>query len=75
MAGSKAPRLLAISNTVYNLLLRGCPAGYRREYGAAMGQAFRDLAREAYRRRGALGVLALWLRTLPDTLATAFTEH
>ncbi len=75
MAGRRAPRLLAISNTVYELLLRGCPAGYRREYGTPMAQAFRDLAREAYHQHGARGVVALWLRILPDTGATAIAEH
>ncbi|GEM_PF-1595777 len=75
MAGGRRAPILAVSHTVYDLLLWLCPARYRREYGPLMRQAFADLAREAYARHGACGVLALWLRLLPDACATALAEH
>ncbi len=75
MAGHGPPKTLAISGTVYGLLLCACPARYRREYGPLMLQAFRDLAREAYRQHGSWGILLLWLRVLPDTCSTALGEH
>ena len=75
MPASCSPRILAASNAAYRLLLRACPGAYRREYGAPMAQAFRDLAGEAYRRHGAWGLLALWARILPDACSTAVAEH
>jgi hypothetical protein len=39
-----------------------------------MRQAFRDLLREE-RNRGAIGLIALWMHTLPDLASTAFRER
>ncbi len=75
MATPRPARILAASHAAYALLLHACPAGYRRAYAPLMRQAFRDLAREAYVRHGAWGVVALWLRVLPDTCTTALAEH
>lgn len=75
MAAHRPPSILAVSNTIYSLLLRACPAGYRHAYGRLMAQAFGDLASDAYRRRGAWGVLVLWMRILPDTSTTVVAEH
>ncbi len=63
--------VLAASQAAYALLLRLCPAAYRRAYAPLMLQAFRDLAREAYRQHGTAGLVALWARALPDALAAA----
>ncbi len=59
MPSLRPPTMAAVSGRLYSLLLRLCPAAYRREYGAPMAQTFLDLAREAYRWRGASGILAL----------------
>ncbi len=67
--------IVATSSRTYGLLLRLCPARYRARYGWPMAQAFRDLAREAYARQGAKGIMALWLRALPDVCATALAEQ
>ncbi len=75
MAAHRPTGILAVSSHIYSLLLRACPAAYRQAYGPPMLQAFCDLAREAYRRRGAWGVLALWARILPDTSTTVVAEH
>jgi len=75
MVTHRPPSILTTSNAVYALLLRACPASYRRTYGPLMRQAFADLAREAYTRRGAWGILVLWLRILPDACRTALAEH
>ena len=75
MAAHRPPNVLAVSNTIYSLLLRACPAGYRHAYGRLMLQAFCDLAREARYSAGWQGLLRLWLRTLPDLAVTAVHEH
>ncbi|HOQ97838.1 MAG TPA: hypothetical protein PLJ35_03345 [Anaerolineae bacterium] len=75
MATTRLPLVVWVSRRLYGLLLWLCPAQYRREYGPSMRQAFSDLAREAYARHGACGVLALWLRAFPDLVATATREH
>jgi hypothetical protein len=60
---------------VYIVLLRLYPREHRREYGEWMAQLFRDQCTDAYAQRRALGLLALWLRTLWDLGITAFQEH
>ncbi len=75
MPTSRPPRSAVASSRIYSLLLWLCPGPYRRAYGPPMAQAFRDLARAAYRRHGAWGILALWARILPDACATALAEH
>jgi predicted permease len=59
---------------MYARLVRALPGAFRREYGDAMIDFFRDRVREASARAGARGVGALWLRTIPDLVSTAFNE-
>jgi capsular polysaccharide biosynthesis protein len=64
-----------ISVKVYELLLAACPAEFRREYGPAMKQLFRDQCRDAWNEKRGWGLAAWWLRALPDLAKTAFVEH
>jgi hypothetical protein len=56
-------------------MLAAYPASFRREYGDAMVQLFRDLAGDAYRRRGLLGLAVLWLRTLTDLMSSVIRQR
>ncbi|HTU19117.1 MAG TPA: hypothetical protein VMG10_13740 [Gemmataceae bacterium] len=67
--------LINLSVDFYRLLVAAYPAPFRNEYGEAMVQLFRDSAREAYRRRGLLGLLAVWLRTLRDFTVSVIQQH
>lgn len=59
---------------VFDWLLRLYPPRFRAEFGGEMAQVFRDCYRDA-RRAGRPGVVALWLATVADTLASAFKER
>jgi glutamine synthetase adenylyltransferase len=72
---SATRRLVAVSDRLYRLLLTGYPASFRRHYGPHMAQVFRDSARDAWHRRGLLGLMALWTHTLSDLVATVPQEH
>lgn len=75
MARARSRCLLAASEHLYRVLVHLYPQGHRREYGHLMAQAFRDLARTAWRHGGAWGLAALWLRTLADLAHTVPREH
>jgi hypothetical protein len=72
---SQTPRLVELSVSLYRLLLAAYPVGFRNEYGEAMAQLFGDTARDAYRRRGLLGLMAVWLRTLLDLTVSVVRQH
>lgn len=59
---------------VYRRLLALCPEGFRREYAAAMEQAFADLSREP-RHQGSWGRARLWLLSAWDLAVTAVAER
>lgn len=63
---SQTSRLVELSVAVYRLLLAAYPPAFRNDYGEAMAQLFRDTAYDAYQRRGMLGLLSLYWRTLLD---------
>src|SRR5579884_1753312 len=67
--------LVERSVRLYRLLLATYPASFRREYGDAMVQLFRDTAHEAYRRRGLLGLVVMWLRTSVDFTISLIHQH
>ncbi len=69
------PPFVAWSVWLYRLLLAAYPAPFRKEYGEAMAQVFRDTAREEYRRRGLRGLLVVWLRTLADFTVSVVRQH
>ncbi len=68
-------RALAVCERVYRALLVAYPKEVKREYGAQMEQAFRDLCREALDRAGMVGLLGLWVLTLLDLATSALAER
>jgi uncharacterized protein involved in exopolysaccharide biosynthesis len=68
-------RAVTISVRIYERLLATYPAGFRREYGPAMKQLFRDQCRDAWSEAQGRGLAVLWLRVLPDLAKTSFLEH
>jgi hypothetical protein len=63
------------SRRVYARLLHIYPQEHRDEYGPAMLQVFGDQCRAAYAGKRGWGLLALWLRTLPDLGISSLREH
>ncbi|OHB85524.1 MAG: hypothetical protein A2V98_17410 [Planctomycetes bacterium RBG_16_64_12] len=72
---TRSSRLVEVSVRMYRTLLRAYPAAFRRRYGMEMTQVFRDMAKAAARRRGALGLIALWFRVVPDLVLTVAVEQ
>jgi capsular polysaccharide biosynthesis protein len=68
-------RGVKLSARIYGYLLALYPSGYRREFGPAMMQLFRDQSRDARRAAGGWGLAALWLRTLPDLARSSVREQ
>jgi hypothetical protein len=68
-------RLLRISERVYRSLLLVYPREFRDTYGPQMIQVFGDSCRAEMGKMGLFGLLALWVRVLPDLVSTAFTER
>jgi len=50
----------------YRQLMRIYPKEFTATFGKSVDQAFRDLARDAFRERGRLGLVLLWFRIVPD---------
>src|SRR5690606_18099728 len=73
-AGGAARRFAAeggqmnASDRWFRLLVRLYPADFRDEMGGSVVEAYRDRARGARARRGALGVLGVCVHALVDTL-------
>jgi hypothetical protein len=68
-------RWVETSRSVYAAFLALYPQEHRAEYGDSMRQVFTDQCRSAHGQKGALGIVLLWLRTLPDLGYTALLEH
>jgi hypothetical protein len=51
--------------------MRVYPQEFRSKFGESVDQAFRDLARDAFRAQGYLGIVVLWFRVLPDLIFSA----
>ncbi len=73
MSGS--PRSLKISVRLYRWLIKVYPASFRRAYGTEMTQVFHDLAGDAWRQRGVVGLMKVWLRLVPDVVSSLAVEH
>jgi hypothetical protein len=69
------PSPVAYSVSLYGLLLRAYPSGFRHEYGPHMAQVFRDCLLSSYHHEGLPGVLSLWLLTLIDYIKSVLEEH
>ncbi len=66
---------VASSQRLYRWLLQLYPQEYRANYELEMFRLFTDQCQEAYKQRGRLGILSLWLRTLVDVGVSAIREH
>jgi hypothetical protein len=60
---------------VYGWLLRFYPAEFRARFASDMAQLFRDQLRDARSGASPAGPARTWLRTLPDLVITAASEH
>jgi hypothetical protein len=52
--------------------MRIYPKEFTATFGESVDQAFRDLARDAFRDRGRIGLVLLWFRIVPDFVFSAF---
>ena len=68
-------RWIENSRKIYAVLLSLYPTEHRNDYATAMQQVFTDQCRSAHQQKGALGIILLWLRILPDLGYTALLEH
>ncbi|HEY7419426.1 MAG TPA: hypothetical protein VH593_29865, partial [Ktedonobacteraceae bacterium] len=69
------PWIVRLSARIYRGLLRGTgPSNYFHEYGHLTLQLFRECCLDAYRERGPLGVLSLWLPSFSDAIAQMVLE-
>jgi predicted permease len=68
---SSSVRFPVWADRLYRALLRAYPESFREEYAGEMRAAFRSRWREERQARGLMGVSALWLSVLLDTLTTA----
>ena len=59
------------SVVLYRFMMQAYPAQFRSEFGESVDQAFRDNLREAFRKRGYLGLALLWFHVIPDFLFSA----
>jgi hypothetical protein len=73
--GSGRDRGVWASERVYRALIRLYPEEVRRRYAEEMIGYFGDLCREEWHSRGAMGMVLLWSRTLPDLLFTVLKER
>ena len=69
------PKMLAVSDRIYRIILCLYPKAHRREFGGQMAQLFRDQCRDAWKIGRHAGLLKLWLRTLPDFGKTCLMEQ
>jgi predicted permease len=68
MTAVRRPRLFA-------LLLALFPPAFREVYGDEMREVFADQSRDARTRAGIVGVMRLWIRTIPRMTAAAWAER
>jgi len=71
MAAGKEP----LADRLYRALLRLFPFDFRSEFESEMEQTFREQRQYAKRRKGRLGLLALWWETIAGIFTTAPAEH
>lgn len=68
-------RIVRLSDEIYQKLLVLYPKRYGQKYGLDMRRTFQDCCRFAYQESGTIGLIALWIPTLFDLLATAVKKH
>lgn len=67
--------LLTVSDAVYRILVLAYPAEFRQEYGGQIAQVFHESCAEEHRRRGLMGLIAVWWNVLLDWALTFPVEH
>lgn len=67
-------RPASLSERFYRMLLRLYPGEFRREYAEQLRVQFCDELRDESSSRGGLGPVFLWLKTVPDLLASMARE-
>lgn len=67
--------LIHTSERLYAFLLQFYPRNYRQEFGREMQYVFSESLKDAYRKNGEQGIIALWTRTIIDAGKSLFTEH
>jgi hypothetical protein len=60
-----------LSVSLYRVLMRAYPAEFQQRYGDSVDQAFRDMSRDAFQKRGYVGIALLWFHVVPDFLFSA----
>src|SRR5262245_32547944 len=66
---------LAVSDHLFQVMLRLYPQRFRARYGDEMAQVFRDCCRQAMARPGGLRLVRLWMHTCFDLAVAAAQEH
>lgn len=69
------PRVVSATLRIWGALLRLCPGSFRAAYAPEVEQVFRALLLDAWRERGARGVVALWAPALADLMRGALATH
>ncbi|MEQ8694421.1 MAG: hypothetical protein RIC85_03725 [Gammaproteobacteria bacterium] len=69
------PWAVELSDRIYRSLIEVYPASFRTKYADEMAQVFHELATDALKRYGAVGLIMTWFRVLGDLARTALQEH
>lgn len=72
---SSDPSPVALSISLYGMLLSAYPSRFQQEYGPHLTQVFRDLCLRSYRQSGLPGMLNLWILILIDFTKSVLEEH
>src|SRR2546425_1931584 len=72
---SSSPWIVRCAVQLYRWLLCLGPHTYRRQYADRTLQLFRECCQDAYRQRGILGVLGLWLPLFSDVVTQMLAEY
>jgi putative ABC transport system permease protein len=73
--GDDAPRSVRFALRLFQWCLRMLPEPLRRDFGVEIGADFRELAKGAHGRGGALAVLLVLLRSTVDVLLRSLSER
>ena len=66
---------MTFSERAFAALIRLFPSDFRDQFGQDMCELFSDQLRAARQRAGIVGVLRVWLRTIPSLVRAAAMEH
>ena len=69
------PKVIALSIVLYRWLLNMGPAEFRREYATPTLQVFRQCCRDAYRQKGAFGVICRWPALFGEAVRGLLAEY